>query len=69
MTNPLERLRERLVNFAIKTVLDSGFHAVGSGLQVMNLRFQSLNSKAQDSGFHETKFLNSRFDKQKFPGF
>ena len=45
-----------------KTVLDSGVHAGES-------RFQSSNSKAQEYGFHKKKFLNSRFDKQKFSGF
>ena len=45
-----------------KKDLDSGFQAGDSG-------FQSLTSKAQEYGFHEKKFLNSRFDKQKFSGF
>ena len=36
-----------------KTVLDSGVHTADSAFQVMDLGFQSLNSKAQDSGFHE----------------
>ena len=52
-----------------KKDLDSGVHAGDSGFQVMDLGFQSLNSKAQDSGFQEKKFPNSRFHKQKFLGF
>ena len=47
-----------------KTVLGSGLHAGNS-------KFQSSNSKAQDSGFHgrfpPPKFLYPRFDKEKFP--
>ena len=63
-----------------RTVLDSGFHAVDSGFQLLD---SSLCQWNLDSGFHslvgfripclscipDSKTQDSRFNKQTFPGF